>query len=210
VDDVMEELGFGPNGGMIYCLEFLMENLDWFDDEVGDYYDDYLIIDCPGQIELYTHIPVLPALTKHLSDMGFNLCATYLLEAPFVLDPHKYFSGVLSAMSAMIMLECPHINIMTKMDLIKDQMPKRKLKRYFEPDPLLLAEEMKDEIDTRFSHLTERIVGLIEEFSMVSFLPLDMSQEDSIENILSFIDNATQWAESQEPKMKEYDEPEAE
>ena len=29
VDDVMEELGYGPNGGLLYCMEYLLENVDW-------------------------------------------------------------------------------------------------------------------------------------------------------------------------------------
>jgi hypothetical protein len=29
LEDVMEEMSLGPNGGLIYCFEFLMENLDW-------------------------------------------------------------------------------------------------------------------------------------------------------------------------------------
>ncbi|KAG9291736.1 hypothetical protein G9A89_012021 [Geosiphon pyriformis] len=48
LEDVMEELQFGPNGGLIYCLEFLLNNLDWLEGELGEYDDDYLIIDCPG------------------------------------------------------------------------------------------------------------------------------------------------------------------
>eukprot|EP00957_Ditylum_brightwellii_P108138 8249656-Ditylum_brightwellii.AAC.1 len=60
VDDVMEELGLGPNGSLIYCMEYLLENLDWLQDELDNFDDDeYLILDCPGQIELYTHIPVM-------------------------------------------------------------------------------------------------------------------------------------------------------
>ena len=36
VDDVMEdeELKFGPNGGLIFCLEYLMENLEWFEERL--------------------------------------------------------------------------------------------------------------------------------------------------------------------------------
>ena len=72
----------GPNGGLVYCFEFLLNNLDWLDEEIGDYNDEYLIFDCPGQIELYTHIPVLPTIVRHLqTSLNFNLCATYLLEA---------------------------------------------------------------------------------------------------------------------------------
>ena len=29
VEDAMEELGLGPNGAMVYCMEFLEKNLDW-------------------------------------------------------------------------------------------------------------------------------------------------------------------------------------
>ena len=29
LDAVMDELGFGPNGGLIYALEYLVENMDW-------------------------------------------------------------------------------------------------------------------------------------------------------------------------------------
>jgi len=68
VDDVMEELGFGPNGALVYCMEYasctlilnahpfefrhLLENLDVLEEEIGDFEDDYLIIDCPGSCHL--------------------------------------------------------------------------------------------------------------------------------------------------------------
>ena len=34
VDDVMEdsELKFGPNGGLVFCLEFLLENISWLEE----------------------------------------------------------------------------------------------------------------------------------------------------------------------------------
>lgn len=35
LDDVAEELGLGPNGGLLYCMEFLEENLDdWLGEEL--------------------------------------------------------------------------------------------------------------------------------------------------------------------------------
>lgn len=56
----MDELQLGPNGSLVYCMEYLLENMDWFQEKLDEYDDDeYLIIDCPGQIELYTHIPVM-------------------------------------------------------------------------------------------------------------------------------------------------------
>ncbi|KAI5958649.1 MSC2 [Candida theae] len=201
LQDVMEELDLGPNGGLIYCFEYLLQNLDWLDEEIGDYNDEYLIFDMPGQIELYTHIPVVPTIVQHLkSSLGFNLCACYLLESPFVIDSSKFFSGALSAMSAMVLLELPHINILSKVDLIKDEVSKRKLKQFLNPDPYLLAKQ-EDEINPQFTKMTKSIANLIDDFGMVQFLPLDCSKDSkSVENILSYIDDVTQWSEAQEPK----------
>ncbi|EDK47558.1 ATP/GTP-binding protein [Acetobacter pasteurianus] len=201
LQDVMEEMDLGPNGGLIYCFEFLLNNLDWLDEVIGDYNDEYLIFDMPGQIELYTHIPVLPTIVQHLkTSLHFNLCATYLLESPFIIDSSKFFSGTLSAMSAMILLELPHINILSKVDLIKDEVSQRKLKQFLNPDPYLLAKE-EDEVNPKFKRLTKSIANLVDDFGMVQFLPLDCSKDSkSVETILSYIDDVTQWSEAQEPK----------
>ena len=31
---------------------YLMQNMDWLEEELGGYEDDYLIIDCPGAVTL--------------------------------------------------------------------------------------------------------------------------------------------------------------
>lgn len=229
LEDVMEEMGLGPNGGLIYCFEFLMENLDFLTEGLDSLTEEYLIIfDMPGQIELYTHVPILPALARFLTKTGnldIRLCAAYLLEATFVVDRAKFFSGTLSAMSAMIMLEVPHINILSKMDLVKDQVRKKDLKRFITPDPLLLDDDptevarrkaeggtvdddvMADPQDREaimkgasFRRLNRAVAGLIENFSMVSYLKLNVQDEDSVGAILSYIDDCIQFNEAQEPK----------
>lgn len=203
LQDVMEELELGPNGGLVYCFEFLMDNLDWLDAELGDFEDDYLIIDMPGQIELYTHIPILPSLARHLEQLGFKLCATYLLESPFIIDKPKFFAGVMSAMSAMVMLEVPHVNILSKIDLIKNDIKRADLKRFLDPDPLMILADANQTTNPRFHDLNQAIVQLINDFHMVSFLQMSSKDEESVRGILSYIDDCTQWAEDQEPNMKD-------
>ncbi|KAF1979707.1 hypothetical protein BU23DRAFT_445614 [Bimuria novae-zelandiae CBS 107.79] len=224
LEDVMEEMSLGPNGGLIYCFEFLMENLDFLTDPLEEVTDEYLIVfDMPGQIELYTHVPILPDLVKTLmrGSLNINMCAAYLLEATFIVDRPKFFSGTLSAMSAMLMLEMPHINILSKMDLIKGQVAKRELKRFLDPDPGLLEDDPTrkpkgEEPETKgyqdpgstqsvmsgssFDRLNKAVAQLIDDFSMVSFLKLDVQDEDSLGAVLSYIDDAIQFHEAQEPK----------
>jgi GPN-loop GTPase len=80
-----------------------------------------LIKNLQGQIELYTHIPVLPSLVRLLSGprFDFRVCKVHLQESQFVQDSSKFFSGILSAMSSMIAMEVPTVNLMSKMDLVK-------------------------------------------------------------------------------------------
>ncbi|KAF2268544.1 hypothetical protein CC78DRAFT_529986 [Lojkania enalia] len=220
----MEEMSLGPNGGLIYCFEFLMENLDFLTDPLEEVTEDYLIIfDMPGQIELYTHVPILPELVKHLmrGSLNINMCAAYLLESTFVIDRPKFFAGTLSAMSAMLMLEMPHVNILSKMDLIKGQVAKRDLKRFLQADVDLLEGDPLRRVDEdegggkrdpdpvskknvmageSFHRLNKAVGQLIDDFSMVSFLKLDAQDEDSVGAVLSYIDDAIQFHEAQEPK----------
>lgn len=207
---------------------FLLQNLDFLSNALDSLTEEYLIIfDLPGQIELYTHIPLLPQLVRHLSRMGplnISLCATYLLEATFVVDRAKFFAGTLSAMSAMINLELPHVNILSKLDLVKDMVSKKELKRFVDPDANLMEEEetiplenvndpsKKDTIMSggSFQQLNRAVARLIDDFSMVQFLQLDAQDEDSVGAILSYIDDAIQYHEAQEPREPmEYDQPEA-
>lgn len=223
LEDVMDEMLLGPNGGLIYCFEFLLENLDFLTDPLDEVTDEYLIVfDMPGQIELYTHVPILPDLVRTLTrgSLNINMCAAYLLEATFMVDRPKFFSGTLSAMSAMLMLEMPHINILSKMDLVKGQVAKRDMKRFLDPDPTLLQDDptrkprqpvaprgYQDPATTEsvmsgssFERLNKAVAQLIDDFSMVSFLKLDVQDEDSVGAVLSYIDDAIQFHEAQEPK----------
>lgn len=210
LEDVMEELELGPNGGLVYCFEYLLKNLDWLQENLHSYDDDFLIIDCPGQIELYTHFNIMQKIVQVLTlEFDFRLCATYLLESNFIADRPKFFSGVLSATSAMINLEIPHLNLLSKMDLFKSgrtaagtiaQIGPRQLERYLDPDPDLLLGEINEKTNPKFHSLNQAISNLIQDFNMVSFLPLDITDEDSIASILSHIDNSIQYGEHEEPK----------
>lgn len=214
LEDVMSELGYGPNGGLVYCFEYLMQNMDWLEEELGGYEDDYLIFDCPGQIELYTHHPFLPTLVKNLNRMGIRTSAVYLLDSQFMEDKYKFFSGVLSAMSAMVNLEIPWINVMSKMDLVTvdKENPsrgarngvrgRRNIARYLDPDPLLLGTRSgQDNItNPKFHALNQALLQLIEDHPLVSFLPLDVSDTESVEKVVSHIDYSMQYGEDEEPK----------
>jgi hypothetical protein len=35
LEDVMEEMDYGPNGGLIFCMEYLLKNFDWLEEQIA-------------------------------------------------------------------------------------------------------------------------------------------------------------------------------
>ena len=146
LDDAMEDpdLRFGPNGGLVFCMEFLAQNLHWLDEQLDEEEDDYILFDCPGQIELYSHLPVMKQLARHLESRDFRVCTVFLLDARYLCEASQLVSGGMAAMSAMVCLETPHVNLMSKVDLLS-RSQKKQLARYLEPDlAQLLSEELPE------------------------------------------------------------------
>eukprot|EP00794_Sanderia_malayensis_P015616 gene15615-17190_t len=207
LEDVMEaeDMRLGPNGGLIFCMEYLVENLDWLEEKLGQHEDDYVLFDCPGQIELYTHIPVMRRLVDSLHKWDFRLCGVFLVDSQFLTDASKFFSGVMSALSAMLQLEIPHVNVMSKMDLL-DAKSLRNIERYLDPDVDLIMQELTTSMHPKHRRLNEVIGSLIENYSLVTFLPLDKNDEESITNLVAQIDHSIQYGEDAETKeMKDGD-----
>ena len=109
-----EELKFGPNGGLVFAMEFLLENQEWLEEALGEGEDDYIIFDCPGQIELYTHMPVMRRLVDTLQAWNFRICGIFVLDCHFMVDGNKFISGAMAALSVMVNLELPHVNVLSK------------------------------------------------------------------------------------------------
>ena len=132
VDDAMEdeEMHFGPNGALVFCMEFLMDNLTWLEEQIGEIDDDYIIFDCPGQMELYTHMNIMRRFVDVLQRLNFRVCAVFLLDSHFMIDSSSFISGAMAALSAMISLEIPHVNVLSKVDLL-NKSAKRQLERYY-------------------------------------------------------------------------------
>ena len=159
--------------------------------------DEYVLFDCPGQIELYSHVPAMIKLTQELQRMGFRVAATYLLDAQFVADVARFISGVLCCLSAMTALELPHVNVLSKCDLLPS---KHALDAFLEAD----TDDLKSQLDasTRsvFARLNATICELIEEWNIVQFMPLDPNDTDTVDLILAQIDSAIQYHDDVEPK----------
>ena len=229
LDDVAEELDFGPNGGLVFCMEHLCENLEWLHSEfdaVGSSDDEYFIVDCPGQIELFTHLPVMKKIVNAFLSWNIHVCAVYLIDVLFIDDPAKYISGAMMALSAMIQLEVPHVNVISKCDLRDrasgtlnvsgsesaigdDHQDSQEVEDYLVPDTLKLrglVDTIHASASDSFKQLHNAICTLLDDYTMVNFVALNIKSEESIELVLSHVDNAMNYGEDLEPMEPRFDE----
>lgn len=207
VDDVMQddEMKLGPNGSLVFCMEYLANHFDWLEEQLGEAEDDYIIFDCPGQIELYTHLTVIRQLVENLQKWDFTVCGVFLLDSHFLVDSSKFFSGILVALSAMVGLEIPHVNVISKMDLVGKQ-ARKKIHMYLDPNTNLLQDiHDGDNPNNKYVQLSQSIGKLIEDFSLVRFVPLDIKNEDSVTYLMYSIDNAMNYGEDQDVKTRDFE-----
>lgn len=114
VEDVMESFSLGPNGALMYCMEYLEKNFDWLLNQLEKIQNSYLIFDMPGQVELYTHHKSIKNIFSKLTKLDYNLCAVLLIDSHYCSDPPKFISTLLLSLSTMMQLELPHVNVLSK------------------------------------------------------------------------------------------------
>ncbi|GER52541.1 GPN-loop GTPase [Striga asiatica] len=121
LSDVMGEHSLGPNGGLIYCMDYLEKNIDWLESKLKPLLKDhYLLFDFPGQVELFfLHENAKGVIMKLIKKLNLRLTAVHLVDAHLCSDPGKYVSALLLSLSTMVHLELPHVNVLSKIDLIE-------------------------------------------------------------------------------------------
>lgn len=86
MEDVMREHQLGPNGALLYCMEFLLANVDWLANQLKEELRispvSVIVIDFPGQIELFTHSDTVTKITSLLSQkLDVHWCAVQLVRS---------------------------------------------------------------------------------------------------------------------------------
>uniref|UniRef100_A0A915LP18 GPN-loop GTPase 3 n=1 Tax=Meloidogyne javanica TaxID=6303 RepID=A0A915LP18_MELJA len=184
VEDVLDdkEIKMGPNGALIFCMEYFVKNLEWLKEQLQEGEDDYFLFDCPGQIELYSHLDLLQQIIIKLQEWEFTL-------------------------STIVSFTTPSINVLSKLDLLNKE-EKSFVKNFLEDEELqnnLInsiddGQQQKDKWTEKYSKLTQSLLIVLNDYSLVKFLPLDISDEDSIQELLSVIDVTIQYGEDADVK----------
>jgi len=147
---IMKQYDLGPNGSMIMANDLIATKIEDIQNEIHGVNPDYLIVDTPGQIELFAYRASGPFFIQNID--ASEKTNIFLYDGTMIASPTNFISISLLATSIKLRLGLPTINVMTKADLIPDKID-QVLK--WSSDPISLEEELKTLEGETYSFATD-------------------------------------------------------
>ncbi|XP_063155546.1 GPN-loop GTPase 1 isoform X1 [Candoia aspera] len=117
--EVMKQYGLGPNGGIVTSLNLFATRFD----QVMKFIErrqtasQYVLIDTPGQIEVFTWSASGTIITEALAS-SFPSVVVYVMDTSRSTNPVTFMSNMLYACSILYKTKLPFIVVMNKTDII--------------------------------------------------------------------------------------------
>ena len=113
---IMQKYDLGPNGALVMANDLIASKIDEIQNEVNRVNPDYLIVDTPGQIELFAYRSSGPFLVENIS--SDEKTSIFLFDGALITTPVNFVSIALLATSIKLRLKIAAVNVLTKTDLI--------------------------------------------------------------------------------------------
>jgi len=166
VDELMEKYRLGPNGALLLASDIIVDQIEQVNREIEEVNPAYLIIDTPGQMELFAFRVSGPLIAKEIKADG--KIVLYLFDAPFCLNPFNYASNIFLSAAVFLRFTLPQLNVLSKADLLPIEKVKEILEWASSPGSLKSALE-KYVVESNVYLLSKDI------FDAVARLRLDFS-----------------------------------
>eukprot|EP00439_Symbiodinium_sp_Y106_P010140 s4431_g1.t1 len=149
------------------------------------------------RVELYTHNEVMTKITQQLTKaLDLRLVAVHLIDSTLCVDVYRYISAVMLSLSAMMQLELPHINVLSKIDMVMDHTDDLTFSLDYYAGVSDLSQLLwtlqtnKHPLSTKFKDFNRLLAELIEDYGLVSFEPLDIEDKECALRVLGRCDTA--------------------
>ncbi|TBU20452.1 putative GPN-loop GTPase [Hamiltosporidium tvaerminnensis] len=185
--EYMKKYKTGPNLAVKEIINnFTNSFKEIFDEIIKKCEDSYFLFDCPGQVEFFMTDSSLKRFIGILMKQGIGLTVVNLVDSVFFVDKHAVISTYLLTTISMILLEAPHITVISKCDNLKNYKLQLKL------SDIIMCRNLKEllnEKDTK-ALLYKNMIEVIENESLIIFEILDYNNMDTLIYLQQIIDKA--------------------
>ena len=132
LEDIMRKYNVGPNGAQIIGADLITTVVEEIKDEIEFSGAEYVIVDTPGQMELFTLRESSRILVSALNEKRSVM--VYLFDPVVSKTPSGFLSLLFMASSAVFRLNLPQIPVLSKADVLEEEELERIIAWSHDPD----------------------------------------------------------------------------
>ncbi len=117
--EIMEEYNLGPNGALILAADMVATRLEEIQNEIDEYKPEYVIVDTPGQTELFAFRESGEYIVKETK--ADSKVLLFLLDPMLANSPVNFLSLALLSASVGLRMNVPKISVLTKRDIARER-----------------------------------------------------------------------------------------
>ncbi|MGQ9507165.1 MAG: ATP/GTP-binding protein [Candidatus Bathycorpusculaceae bacterium] len=141
IESLMEEYGLGPNGALIMAADLIADKIEEISKEIEDLGSDIVLIDTPGQMELFAFRASGPYIAHELTKESKAI--VYLFDAVFSVNPLNYVSNLFLSAAVYNRFLIPQVHLLSKCDLLPKEEVDKIVDWSANPKALEIAIEQK-------------------------------------------------------------------
>jgi len=162
LSDIMKEQNLGPNGAQIACADMLALKINEVRDILETYQTDYILIDTPGQLELFTF---RKSSSFIINQLGPEKSAMIFLFDPFISkSPTGFVSQMLMSATTQFRFPIPTINVLSKIDMLEEDELVTVMS--WSEDPFLLQNVIIDENPNVQTNMNIELFRVLEDIGL--------------------------------------------
>lgn len=156
INNIIETYGLGPNAAIIMSYDLIGTKIQDIQLEVDELNPDYILIDTPGQIELFAYRSSGNYFISNFQ--ADSKVSIFLMDGVLVSSPINFVSLSLLSASINLRLKTSQINVLSKRDLIIDNL--ENILNWANSDTALLK-ALDKENNQEFSLLSKDVIKII-------------------------------------------------
>ncbi len=164
IEQLKLDYGLGPNGALIMASDILANKVEEIRDEIKADNPETVLVDTPGQIELFAFREGGRFLANELVEE--NGAIIYLMDAPFTRSPLNYICNLYLPAAIYSRIQQPQIHVLSKVDLITEDELEKVLS--WTSDPESLEHELINSKEQNLTLITRDLAGAIYESGLVT------------------------------------------
>ncbi len=171
--DVQDEYGLGPNGAQVAAADMIALKVFDIKQAIDELKTDYVLVDTPGQVELFAFREASKAIVDALS--GDRSQIAFLFDPALARSPSGFVSLLLLSATVEFRFRLPMLNVLTKTDVLTAEQL-AELSRWSQ-DPAELYEAVTRESPTPDVQLATELFRAIESVGPLGGLLASSSKE---------------------------------